>query len=395
MSRSSIVRAALGALVCCVLAWQPIVACASPSGDSTTSWPIATTPASSTDANAADPFVVAQSSGMPQRPKHIPLWKNGWDYTLDFSIATPLGNTGIASGTSLPGNMDVIARYGFGINSRLVLGYYGLQEYPVGFSTGIVPVYLQGSANPIGTANLNINNAVVNNAIFTAHYDQVFWTKIMGEDFPLVLSPTYTHRWGTIGGGTDFLPVEEQGLPYVEHYRTGQFWALGLTFPLPFLTQPHLGLVTTYTIAPQWTAGRVGANAVNTAQTVQILHAIWHPTSMPQLQFDFEPSLYPNYLPTDIYPQHYLTAVYAVSYAFGKHPVDRFLRYRTEHIIPFVQAVISMGGAINRNQFGITALYCQALPCTSPTTLSPSLGGNHAAQFQFKVGIGHPDVIPL
>lgn len=401
MSRSSTVRAALGALACCLFAWQPSVAFASSSGDSAVAWPIATTP-TTTPPTTDDAFVlatdsqqVAQGGGAPSRPKHLPLWRNGWDYTLDFSIAKPFGNTGIPSGTSLPGNMDVIARYGFGTNSRFVAAYYGLQEYPTGFSTGTVPLYLQGVATPIAAASLSSNNAVVNNAIFVAHYDQIFWTKLMGEDFPLILSPTYTHRWGMIGGGTDFLPVEEQGLPYVLHYRTGQFWALGLTFPVPFLTQPKEGLFTVYTIGPQWTAGRVGANAVNTAQTVQILHMIWHPNWMRQLQFDFEPSLYPNYLPTDIWPQHYLTMVYSVAYSFGPHVLDRYGLYQTQHILPFIQATISMGGAMNQSQFGITALYCQALPCTSPATLYPALGGNHAAQFQLKLGIGHPDIIPL
>lgn len=396
MSRSSLVRATLGALVCGLIVWQPVLALAD------SSWPIASTtnaaPAVQTsDDNAfltTDAQQIAQSagSGMPHR---LPLWKKGLDYTLDFSMAWPFGTTGIAHGESLPGNMDGILRYAFNPNTRIVAGYYGLQEYPVGFSTGTVPLYLQGVATPIGTAPLASNNAVVNNYIFIAHLDQVIWTKLMGQDFPIILSPTYTQRWGTIAGGTDYLPVEEQGLPYLEHYRTGKFYAFGVTIPVPILTQPKFGLLTTYTVGPQWTAGREGANATDTAQTVQILHMIWHPNWMPQLQFDLQPSLYPNYLPTDIWPQHYLTMIYSVAYSFGRDFTDKEGRPIGRLFNPFIQATVSMGGAMNISPYGIKAVYCQALPCLSPSSLYPSLGANHAAQFQLKIGVGHPDVIPL
>jgi len=102
-----------------------------------------------------------------------------------------------------------------------------------------------------------------------------------------------------------------------------------------------------------------------------------------------QPSLYPNYLPTDIWPQHYLTMIYAASYSFARDDKP------WQKLNPFIQGVISMGGAMNVSPYGITGLYCQALPCTASSSLYPSLGGNHAAQFQLKVGIGRPDIIPL
>src|SRR5579872_3265303 len=100
MSRSSLVRAALGALVCGLVAWQPGVARANPSTDSAVAWPIASasTPVSSQSDQDA-PIVsdaatqqIAQGQGTAP-PRHVPLWRNGWDYTLDFSIAQPFGNT--------------------------------------------------------------------------------------------------------------------------------------------------------------------------------------------------------------------------------------------------------------------------------------------------------------
>jgi hypothetical protein len=110
-----------------------------------------------------------------------------------------------------------------------------------------------------------------------------------------------------------------------------------------------------------------------------------------------EPSLYPNILPTDKWPQHYLTMIYSVAYSLGRDKYDRFHRPTTHNIIPFVQATVSMGGAMNVSPYGISALYCQQLSATgcNPAAVVPQLGGNHAAQFQLKFGIGKPEIIPF
>ena len=383
-------------------ALQSACAQANPASDRANTWPIAS-PAPAASSQSLAPLsldvktvrVAQEQAQAPAPPLHLPLWRNGLDYTVDASMAWPFGNTGKSSGVGLPGGMDIIGRYAFGPNTRFVFGYYDLQEYPVGFDTGIVPVYLQGAATPIATANLAAHplNVAIKNSLVITHLDQVVWTKLLGQDFPIVFSPTYTQRWGSIGGGTDLLPVEENGLPYELHYRLGTFYGIGMTIAVPGLTQPKIGLLTTYTIAPQWLTGIAGANATNTAQVVQILHTVYHPTK--QIQLDFAPSLYPNYLPTDIWPQHYLTMIYSAAYSFGHDVTDPWGRPLTNRIIPFVQATITMGGAINESPYGIKALYCQSLPCTSPSELVPALGGNHAAQFQLKFGIGHPDIIPL
>ena len=394
MSRSRLPRAILGVFFMVAFFAQPLAAAAD---NGSQAWPIApivSQPAPRLD----DTQIVARSSDVTRmaqattdsRPQRMPLWPAGLDYTVDLSMAWSFGNTGAPS-SGLPGGMDAILRYSFTPNDRLVIGYYDLQEYPVGFSSGIVPVYLQGVATPIATASLAANNATVQNHLIITHFDQVFWTKLAGQDFPLIFSPTYTHRWGAIGGGSDYLPVEINGLPYMEHYRTGDFFALGLTFPVPLLTQPKHHLLTTYSIGPQWVLSAPGANQTYAPQLVQILHMIWHPT--PRVQIDLQPSLYPNILPTDQWPQHYLTMIYSAAYSFGRQDYDA--SGHETNVVPFVQGTISMGGAINESPYGISALYCQALPCTSPSQLVPQLGGNHAAQFQLKFGIGRPDVIPL
>jgi hypothetical protein len=411
MSKLRLLRAVFSLIAVGAMGLSPATARAD--GNSSTAWPIA--PAATVSAQNNDnttivplgaPRRIAQTQPMTP-PKHIPLWREGLDYTIDFSMARPFGNTGAPKTYGLSGGMDGIFRYTWGDSRRLAIGWYDLQEYPLGFDTGIVPLYLQGSAVPIGTTpcsptipagcvNLNtppVTNTAIQNHILIAHYDQVFWTKLGGQDFPLILSPTFTQRWGTVGGGTDLLPVEIDGFPYTLHYRTGSFGAIGLTFPVPLLTQPRHGLITTYTVGPQWLMTMQGANVDNHAQLVQILHTVWHPT--PRIQIDLQPSLYPNELATDKWPQHYFTMIYSAAYSFGSDQRDPWGRPLTQHLIPFVQATVSMGGAINIAPYGITALYCQQLPCTSPSQIYPSLGGNHAAQFQLKLGVGRPSVIPL
>src|SRR5579884_3337601 len=141
MSYLSLMRSA--AVLCALLfALQPFIAVAGTTPEQT--WPIA----------APQPERVAQGAPGSMRPGHIPLWPSGLEYTIDASFAWAMGNTGAPQGNGLPGGMDVIARWGFSPSSRLVIGYYDLQEYPAGFDVGTVPVYLQGVATPIGTQNL-------------------------------------------------------------------------------------------------------------------------------------------------------------------------------------------------------------------------------------------------
>jgi hypothetical protein len=332
---------------------------------------------------------VAQSGGTETGTARPKLWDLGWEYTADGSIAWPFGKTGQTSKFGLVGGADIIIKYALSPNNRFVVGYYDLQEYPVGFSSGVVPVFLQGVATPIGTQDLSAApgplNAAIKNRVMITHFDQTIWIK---QKLPVIISPTYTQRWGTVGGGTDLIPVEIDGLPQTLHFRTGSWIGLFASLPLccnnqdwiPGYRAPRASAV--YTIGPQWATGANGANVSNKAQLVQILLAKYHP--LKQLEIFAEPSLYPNLLPTDKWPQHYFTAIYGGSYKFG-----------TTQASPFVQAVVSMGGAMNVSPYGVSALFCQQLPCTSLSQVVPAIGGNHAAQFQLKFGIGVPEVLPL
>src|SRR6185437_4806323 len=93
----------------------------------------------------------AQQVGLP----------TGFTYTLDFSVAKPMGNVGGMTAW-MPGGMDVVAGYGFNPTTRFVANYYELQHYPVGFNSGTVPLYLQGFANPIGSVDLGTQQPQIN-----------------------------------------------------------------------------------------------------------------------------------------------------------------------------------------------------------------------------------------
>lgn len=330
------------------------------------------------DPNGERDRVAQTTIGGPNAPVSNPQLPGprGWDYGFDVSSAWSAGKTGALPAFGSVGGVDGILAYRFSRFQRASGSYYELQDYPVGFSNGVVPVYLQGVATPIATQDLAAPpgplNAAVKNKLFVASFNNMF---IIAKKIPIVVSPTYTSRWGTIGGGTDLLPIEIDGFPYTVHFRTAQY--MQLAFTLPFLSTPKL--FATYTVAPQWLTGLNGANVTNKAQLIHLLYAEYNP--LKQLTLFFEPSLYPNYLPTDKSPQHFATFIYGANFK----PSPR----------TFIQGVFSMGGAMNLRPYGITSLTCQQLPCTSASQVVPSIGGLHAAQFQLKFGIGSPPIIPL
>ncbi len=109
-------------------------------------------------ANAAlrprDPKVAqAAPVGAEQAPLATPGLPRGLSYTLDLSSAYPLNATGKSS-VRLPGGLDGVLGYGFNRHFRVQAGYYQFQEYPTGFDSGVVPLYLQGLSAPIGAADL-------------------------------------------------------------------------------------------------------------------------------------------------------------------------------------------------------------------------------------------------
>ncbi len=128
-----------------------------------------------TPANSALRGLMAQSVpvGTPENFPSTPGLPTGLSYTVDLSAAFPYGDTG---NSRLPGGVDAVLGYGFNKRIRAQTGYYELQEYPVGFNSGIVPVYLQGFGPPIGVRNLADvrNDVAVKNKIFIANLQGLF-----------------------------------------------------------------------------------------------------------------------------------------------------------------------------------------------------------------------------
>jgi len=314
----------------------------------------------------------AMPIGQPQPSLATPSLPQGLTYTLDVSMAKSFGNTGFPT-SGLPGGFDVVAGYAFSKHFRLTAGYYTFQEYPLGFDTGTVPVYAQGLANPVATENLNQlqYNATVVNRVFVAQGQTMI---TFDRKFPIVITPTYLARSGSIGGGPDLLPLQvngpASGYGALVHYRTVQEYLIALTVPI--LATPRF--FATLTAAPQWDVALTGIQTTNHAQIFELAYFEFRATK--HLTFFVQPSRLVNNLPTDQTPQFIPTFIYGVDYKITPWS--------------FAQLAFSSGTPSNRSTLGI-----QALTLQSPTVTAPTLGGLKASQVQFQIGFGSPSVIPL
>jgi hypothetical protein len=312
--------------------------------------------------------------GTPHRPLSSPGLPTGLSYTVDASIAFPYGQTGTAA--NLPGGIDAVLGYGINRRHRITAGYYEFQEYPFGFNTGTVPVYLQGLASPVGTENLNTApiDVATKNKILTFVSQNLF---LIGGKFPIVISPTYLARTANIGGHGDTQLVEINGFPQTLRLRSSEEYLVPLT--VPFLATPKL--FGTLTGALQWNVNLNGANsAPNHAQVFELLYLEYRANR--STTFFVQPSRLVQYFAIDPDPEYVPTLLFGVSHKFTKYT--------------FVQMMGSTGGASNRKQPGITSITCQQIAPNGQCAVSaPSISGLHAAQVQIQFGVGSPSVIPL
>jgi hypothetical protein len=306
--------------------------------------------------------------GQPEKPIQAPSLPRGLNYTADLSIAWGQGNTG-APTRGLMGALDGVVGYGFSRLTRVEAGYYELQEYPIGFSTGSVPLYLQGIGPPISTQSLAGQPAYIKNKLFTLTEQNLI---MIGHKLPIIISPAYVSRWGSINGGSDNLLIENNGFPLNVRARTFQLKLLALTVPL--ISTPHI--FASYTIAPQWLVNTGGANINNNPQAFQLLYAEYRFNKM--FSAFFQPSELPNYTQLDQYPQHLLTTIYGVN----------------ARITPwsFIQLVLENATPTNKPQIGINSITCQTTACSNPAL---GIGGLKGSTLQLKFGLGSPSVIPL
>ncbi len=330
--------------------------------------------------SSRDPKSVAQANpvGTPMKPLAKPGLPQGFTYNVDFSVAWPIDNVGFNAKD--PGGMDAGFGYALSRTNRVTVGYYEIQQVPVGFSNKVVPLYLQGYTGPgtnlpgasLGNQNTGLVDVTTKDKIFVAGDQNLF---LIGGKLPIVITPTYIARNATIGGHDDIQEIEYNGFPTTVHVRTEQEYLLGVT--LPFLSTPRM--FATLTAAPQWLVHPAGVNQTNHAQIFLLAYIEYR--FDPATTAFFQPSRLIQYNPVDPYPEYTPSFIFGVSH----HLTKRF----------FVQGTVLEGGATNYNhQWGIVSLTCQRLPC-SPSQVAPQFSGLHAAELQLQLGIGSPTVIPL
>jgi hypothetical protein len=347
-------------------------------------------PASASQNVAQVPPVTQQPVGGPQAVG-LPV---GWTYTLDASSAYPFGNIGTLGKRWLPGGVDGVVGFGVSPNLRVVLNYYEIQHYPVGFNSGQVPLFLPPGFPPTPGVNpscVDLSGATsatctgINpqfNVTTKDRFGLALFEKLIDvgsykhRAIPIVLTPTYVSRWSTIAasnGNGDVVPfVSVDGRPFTNvTTRSVQDYALALTVPL--LKTPKM--FGTFTVAPTWLVHPAGANVTNHPQLYQILYLEYTP--FPRTKLFVEPQASRDYLPEDVYPEHNMAYFAGISQSFGK--------------MVFAQLVLNSGGPSNISPYGVKQLNCYALPCSSNTL--PVVGGLKATQLQFQIGIGSPSVI--
>ena len=252
-----------------------------------------------------------------------------------------------------------------------------MQEYPLGFDSGKVPVFLQGSRRrspcKISTPSRSTSRRRISSSSRSCRIcsSSASSAKL---PIPLIISPGYVSRTGGVAGGGDLQLVEINGFPQLVHFRTNQVKLVAVTLPL--VSSPKV--FASLTAAPAWNLNLNGANTTNHAQLLEVGYVEYRLDGKTTLFF--QPSLAPSYLPADPYPQHLATFIYGIAHSFTKNT--------------FVQSTISSGTPANRPDLGITSLTCQKLPCPQ-SEVAPAIGGLRATQVQVLFGIGTPSTIPL
>ncbi len=345
--------------------------------------------------NVINGGTVAQAppiSQQPLGPEQLLGLPVGLTWTADISMAYPMGNIGSLGKQWLPGGGDLSVGYGLNPTTRIVASLYQLQHWPVGFNSGIHPVYLNGFQNPVGCADFsgghadgcqpqNINIATKDTFV-VAMGEQVFVAgPIHNMAIPFVVSPIYvarTSQIGASGNNTDVVPFAYNAPDGPAFFnlktRTTQVMSFGIT--LPFLKTPNM--FGTFTLSPAWLVHPSGINGPNTAQLYQVLYLEYTPNKSKTTIF-FEPQSSRDYMPTDPYPEHLIAYFAGVS----------------ERVTPwsFVQLVLNSGGPTNiGSSYGVESVKCVTVLQSS---CAVDTGGLKATQIQLQFGFGSPSVIPL
>jgi|GEM_PF-460777 len=375
---------------------------------------------------AATPVPFSESLETP-KPGFLHPDSPGFSYTADLNSTYSIGNIGYRS-NNLKGGTDLAFYYAPFKYTRLFAGYYELSEYPVGFDTGTVPTYVSnqaaqfpvspslpangrtycgafgpGHVNLIGqlpNCNVDLNNVVfgnnphyqndasVQNRILVLSLQKIVYVAGL---IPIVISPTYVSRKGSIGGQDDvFLAWDQKNGGYHQiHLRQAE--TKQVLVSLPFANSPKLFGV--YSIGPQWNVHTDGNNETNHAQVFQVLDLRYF--ANPSTTFFFQPSQLKDYLPNDPYPQHIPTIIAGVNHKLGGKGSPLFIQGFYAGGVA-VNPVYGNTGRIGTIDVTCVQNYPNCVSFPNPrTNTAVTFGGFKATQFILQVGVGTPSVIPL
>jgi hypothetical protein len=401
------------------------------------------------NARKADPNAVAaaatsapaspaqfQDSLETPRPGILYPSSPGIHFTADVSSAFAEGNTG-ARKNNLPGGQDISIFLGPDKYTRLLVGYYTVQQYPVGFDQGLVPTYLQTAALPGGSIlvpkygpRIPCNNtlvqqtatqtgnpvpqilcgtnpynngqadeyqvqqdASVNQKVMIAALSRLIWFGLPlfggGGYLPIVITPNYVATKTFIAGHADtYLAYNPNNGTYqTVHLRSSE--QKGFLLTVPFADSARF--FATYNIGPQWLVNTNGFNQDNHAQFIQYMDIRYFATKKDTIFF--QPSRLPLYFPTDYYPERVITYIYGFNHSFAKGI--------------FFQGLITSGFPQNpqyghTGRLGAIDATCVVFPdCINlkkvnfQTNTAVTYGSERATTFQLQFGIGTPSAIPI
>jgi len=357
----------------------------------------------------------------------------GISFTADISSSYASGKIGYPQ-NNLPGGTDISVYAAPLKYSRIFAGYYEESFYPIGFDEGIVPTYVQNSAdnqpgpgreycgaiganqtNDIGilpncntdlanvyklptggTLNRHFqNDAATRQRVIILSEQNIFWVGLFGMFkggfLPIVISPTYAVAKSDIQGSGDIFPSynPSTGTYQYLHLRSNEVEQVLVSFPFADSEK----LFGVYTIGPQRQTNLNGNNQSNHPQIFQVMDLRYFANDSTTLFF--QPTILQSEYPVDPYPQRTVSLITGFQHKIGG-----------AHSPLFVQGLMEEGGPTNppfghSGRIGVIDVTCvkdfpTCVQNPDPrTNVAVTYGGFKASTFQLQVGIGTPSVIPI
>ncbi len=337
----------------------------------------------------------------------------GFAYSVELSSTLPYGKTDFPR-NNLKGGFNAQVYIAPEKYTRLFAGHFSLDNYPVGFDTGVVPAYISNAtlrSGPTGRTNcLDVGLGGIETCPGHLH---TFLQDVSTQDrieivslqkiiyvaglFPIVISPTYLSQRGSVAGSDDrFLAWDpDRGTYHSLNVRTSQKKSVFLSLPFAASTK----LFGVLTAGPSWNVNTTGNNQGNSAQIFEVLDLRYFAT--PTTTIFLQPSRLPSYQPVDPYPQNLATFIFGFNKKIGG-PKSPF--YAQGFVFSATPTNPPYG---HTGRLGVIDDTCVAPPatfqllCSRYATIDPRsntatlFGGTKATSVNLSVGFGTPSVIPI